>query len=157
MAMPLVDGSLELMEAGAANAIVNAVTAWALAHEDIRAMALVGSWARGNPHQDSDVDLLLLSDRADEYRRRREWLTEIDFEGVGYRVASAEDASYGVVWSRHATLVPIAKVELTFASYSWARIDPVDVGTRGVVRDAFRVIFDKDRILAPLIDAVVSG
>jgi hypothetical protein len=100
---------------------------------------------------------LLLSDRADEYRRRRKWLAEIDFEGVGYRVLSIENASYGVVWSRHVTLVPIAKVELTFAGCSWARIDPVDVGTGNVVRDAFRVIFDKDRILAALIHAVMSG
>jgi uncharacterized protein len=145
------------MEAAATNAIVRAVTAWALAHEDIRAMALVGSWARGNPHRDSDIDLLLLSDHPDEYRRRRKWLTEIDFEGLGYSVLSTENASYGSVWSRHVTLVPTLKVELTFARCSWARIDPVDVGTRSVVRNAFRVIFDKDRVLATLVEAVMSG
>jgi uncharacterized protein len=149
--------SLESMKAAAANAIETAVTAWALAHEDIRAMALLGSWARGNPHQGSDVDLLLLSERAYEYRRRRNWFTEIDFEGVGHRVLSTEKVSYGVVWSLHVTLVPMGKVELTFARCSWARIDPVDVGTRSVVRDAFRVIFDKDRILARLVDAVMSA
>jgi len=146
---------LELMKA--AGAIVSAVTAWALAREDIRGMALVGSWARGNRHQGSDLDLLLLSDRADEYRRRRKWLNQIDFEGVGYRVLSAENASYGVVWSRHITLVPAAKVEMTFARCSWARTDPIDVGTRSVVRDAFRVIFDKDRVFAALVDAVIPG
>lgn len=140
-----------------ANSIVSAVTAWALAHDDIRAMALVGSWARGDPHQGSDVDLLLLSERADSHRRRRKWLTEINFEGLGYRVVSAENASYGVVWSRHVTLLPVGKVELTFARCSWARIDPVDAGTRRVVSDAFRVIFDKDRILATLVDAMMSG
>jgi GNAT superfamily N-acetyltransferase len=144
-------------KADAANAIVRAVTAWALAHEDIRAMALVGSWARGNPHRDSDIDLLLLSNRADEYRRRRKWLTEVDFEGVGYRVLSTKNASYGAVWSRHVTLVPTSKVELTFARCSWARIDPVNIGTRSIVKDAFRVIIDKDRILATLVEAVMSG
>jgi predicted nucleotidyltransferase len=144
---------LEPMNAADANAIVSAVTAWALAHEDIRAVAVVGSWARGNPHQGSDVDLLLLSDRVDEYRRRRKWLTEIDFEGAGYRVLSTENASYGVVWSRHITLLPVGKVELTFARCSWARTDPVDIGTQSVVRDTFRVIFDKDRILATLVGA----
>ena len=35
-----------IMKPEAANALVSAFTAWALAHEDIRAMALVGSWAR---------------------------------------------------------------------------------------------------------------
>lgn len=140
-----------------ASAIISAVTAWAHAQEDIRAAALVGSWARGDPHEGSDVDLLLLSDREDQYRRRREWLAEIDFERAGYRVVSTEVESYGVVWSRHFTLWPRREVELTFVSRSWARIDPVDAGTRRVVSDAFQVIFDKDRILAQLVEAMMSG
>jgi predicted nucleotidyltransferase len=55
----------QLMRFADVDAIVRAVADWALHREDIRAMAIVGSWARGDPHQGSDVDLLLLSDRAD--------------------------------------------------------------------------------------------
>jgi len=120
-------------------------------------MGLIGSWARGNPHRGSDVDLLLLTDRAADYRRRRNWLTEIDFAGAGYRVVSSKTARYGAAWSRHVTLAPSAEVELTFAERSWARTDPVDPGTRGIVKDAFRTIVDKDRLLAALIDAMMSG
>ena len=145
------------MKTADANAIVRMLADWAMEQEDIRAMALVGSWARGNPHHGSDIDLLLLSDRAVEYRLRREWLTEISFEGAGYRILSSEDASYGVVWSLHLTLIPAAKVELTFAQCSWARTDPVEPGTRSVVKDAFETIFDKDRTLAKLVNAVMSG
>jgi uncharacterized protein len=83
-------------------------------------------------------------------------LSEIDFRGAGYRLQSSEDAIYGVVWSRHVNLLPGAEVELTFAECSWARTDPIDGGTRGVVEDAFRIIFDKDRILAKLVDAFMS-
>jgi hypothetical protein len=36
------------------------------------------------------------------------------------------------------------------------RVIPIDGGTRGVVEDAFRIIFDKDRILAKLVDAFMS-
>jgi hypothetical protein len=145
-----------LMKTADANAILSAIADWGLGREDIRAMALIGSWARGSPYQDSDIDMLLLSDRADEYRRRREWLTEIDLEGAGYRIVSIDDASYGVVWSRHIDLLPAAKAELTFAPCSWARKDPLDAGTRSVVRDAFRIIFDKDGVLAKLVAAVRS-
>jgi predicted nucleotidyltransferase len=76
-------------------------------------MALCGSWARGDTHQGSDIDLLLLSDRAAEHRLHQEWLAEISFEGAGYRILWSEDASHGVVWSRHITLMLAAKVELT--------------------------------------------
>jgi predicted nucleotidyltransferase len=86
------------MKTADVDAIVRAVADWALHREDVRAMAIVGSWARGDPHQGSDVDLLLLSDRADEYRHRQKWLAEIDLESAGFRIASSEDASYGVVW-----------------------------------------------------------
>jgi predicted nucleotidyltransferase len=62
---------------------VNAVTAtvanWAIERNDIRAMAMLGSWVRGNPRPDSDLDLLLLSDQAPDYQRSKTWLTEIDF------------------------------------------------------------------------------
>jgi uncharacterized protein len=145
------------MKAADADAIIRTVAEWAMSREDVRAMALVGSWARGNPHQGSDIDLLLLSDLANEYRRRREWLTEIDFKGAGHRILSGEDASYGVAWSRHVALLPAGKVELTFAQCSWARIDPVDVGTRSVVKEGFRIVIDRDATLAELLKAMMSS
>lgn len=138
------------------DAIVGAVAHWSLKREDIRALALVGSWARGDARQGSDVDLVLLSDRADEYRHRQEWIAEIEFESAGYRVASSEDATYGVVWSCHIALVPNGAAELTFAPCSWARADIVDAGTRRVVKDAFRIIVDKGGMLANLVAVVMS-
>jgi len=142
------------MKAADTKAIVGMVADWAVDREDVRAMALVGSWARGNPHQGSDIDLLLLSDLAIEYRLHREWLTEIFREGAVFRILSTEDAGYGVVWSRHITLTPAGKAELAFARCSWAETTPVEPGTRSVVRDAFEIIFDKDGRLARLVDAV---
>jgi Nucleotidyltransferase domain len=73
-----------------ANAVIDAIGAWAIRRDDIRAMALVGSWARGNPHRASDIDVLLLTDNAGEYRRRRTWLCEIDFRSAGYRLHSTK-------------------------------------------------------------------
>jgi hypothetical protein len=61
-----------------------------------------------------------------EYRHRQKWLAEIDLESAGFRIASSEDASYGVVWSCHIALSPAGKAELTFAPRSWARADTVD-------------------------------
>jgi hypothetical protein len=51
-------------------------------------------------------------------------------------------------------LLPTADLELTFAQCSWAKTDPVDTGTQVVLGDAFRIIFDRDGILAKLVDAV---
>jgi hypothetical protein len=137
------------------NAVTAAVANWAIGRDDIRAMAMLGSWVRGNPHPASDLDLLLLSDLAPDYQCRRAWLTEIDFQKAGFRIRSSESAVYGVVWSQHVHLLPAAEVELTFAKCSWASTDPVDAGTRVVVKDAFQIVFDWDGILAKLVDAVM--
>ena len=68
-----------LMNRSEVDAIINAITCWAIERDDIRAIALVGSWARGNPRQTSDVDLLFLTDKAEEYRECRRWLAQINF------------------------------------------------------------------------------
>ena len=141
---------LQMMKNAEVKAIIGAIAAWAVRRDDIRAMALIGSWARGNPQQTSDIDLLLLSDHHDEYRRRRKWLTEIDFKRAGFQLRSSNTVVYGVAWSRHLHLLPAAEVELTFAKCSWARTHPIEAGTRVVVKDALRIILDKDRSLAKL-------
>jgi uncharacterized protein len=137
------------------NALTAAVANWATERDDIRATAMLGSWARGNPRPASDLDLLLLSDLAADYQCRRAWLTEIDFQKAGFRLRSSESTVYGVVWSQHVHLLPAAEVELTFARCSWASTNPVDTGTRVVVQDAFQIIFDRNGILAKLVDAVM--
>jgi hypothetical protein len=144
------------MNAADAKAIIDAVTDWANNREDIRALALVGSWARGNPHPASDLDILLLSDSAADYRHGA-WLTEVAFESAGFHLQSHQAVTYGAVWSEHLQLEPDAEVELTFARCSWANVDPIDNGTRQVVNDGLHIIFDRDRVLTKLIDAAMSG
>ena len=39
------------------------------------------------------------------------------------------------------------------ASPSWASTDPVDEGTRRVVEDGMRIVYDPDRLLVRLADA----
>jgi hypothetical protein len=144
------------MEADQANAITTVVAQWATERDDIRAMALSGSWARGNPGPTSDLDLLLLTDLAQDYRNGT-WPAEIVFQNAGFQLQSTDSAIYGVVWSAHLHLMPVADVELTFAKCAWASVDPVDNGTRVVVKDAFQIIFDRDGILAKLVNALMTG
>lgn len=87
------------MQLAEADALTAAVANWAIARDDIRAMAMLGSWARGDPRPSSDLDLLLVSDLMPDYQRRGTWLTEIDFQNSGFRLRSSESAIYGAVWS----------------------------------------------------------
>jgi predicted nucleotidyltransferase len=44
------------------NPAIDQVAAWASAQPDIVALALVGSWARGNPTKRSDIDFMVISE-----------------------------------------------------------------------------------------------
>jgi uncharacterized protein len=143
------------MNRASAEAVIEAVAAWARTRADVRALALLGSWARGNPRPDSDVDLMAISDCAEGYRCSHEWMSEIDFDRAGHSIKSSDDATYGAVWSRHIHLDPAGEIELTFAPRAWASIAPLDAATRAIVNDAFRIILDKDGSLARLVRATV--
>lgn len=43
------------------------VRRWADPQRDIKAILLVGSYARGQAHDESDIDLVLLTDEPDKY------------------------------------------------------------------------------------------
>jgi hypothetical protein len=125
--------------------VVALVSGWAAGQAEVRGVLLVGSWARGAARPDSDVDLVVLTGDAahagtavwarllgGRLVRRRRWGP---LQEIRLRRPSGLVVDVGVV--------PV----------SWADTDPVDPGTRRVVRDGHRVVHDPGGILAALVDA----
>ena len=69
---------------------------------DILALALVGSWARGEARTNSDIDLMFLTEQPLLFRKNAAWLKEIDWDDR--QIERWEDKDYGAVWSRHVYL-----------------------------------------------------
>lgn len=128
--------------------VLKMVTRWAACRDDVRAVGLAGSWARNTAREDSDVDLVILSDAPDAYRTEG-WLKELALEIKGWK-----DADYGALWSRHVELTDGLKVEFGFSTRDWASLEPIDPGTRRVVSDGCHVLFDPELLLNKLNDAV---
>lgn len=137
-----------------AEILVDSVRRWVEERDDLRALALVGSWARGNPKSDSDLDLIIVANSPQAYRVPTKWLRGIHFAKAALKIRRYETCVYGNVWSSHIYLEPEAEVELTFAAPAWACTNPIDPGTRSIVADAFRTIVDKDGTLSRLRTAV---
>lgn len=53
---------------------LNAFVAWASAHGDVQAITLVGSYARGEARDDSDIDLVILTDQPQTYLEDLKWI-----------------------------------------------------------------------------------
>ena len=61
--------------------IPQVVVAWATAQPKIRAIALVGSHARGIARPDADIDFMLLAMASESFRADTTWVAEIDWHG----------------------------------------------------------------------------
>jgi uncharacterized protein len=125
-------------------AVLEHLTHWARRRADARALALVGSWAYGAPRENSDVDVVLLTDSPESYIHRDDWLPDVD----GVRIVRTLD--WGPITERRFALRSGLEVELGIATPAWASVDPLDRGTRKVVSDGMRALYDPDRLLALL-------
>ena len=128
-------------------AFLRRVSRWAAQRDDVRAIALVGSWARGAPGMESDVDVVLLTDSPASYVERDDWVGEL---GGGDVVRTL---SWGAVTERRVRLAGGLEVEFDVAAPTWAAVDELDEGTRKVVADGMTAVYDPDLLLARLLAA----
>lgn len=129
---------------------------WVRKTDELRALALCGSWARGDARPDSDLDLLVLM-REPSARARAQLLECIPFDPAGFKCQSLRWETYGVVHSAHMIFRPAVELELSFASINWASRSPIDPGTRQVVMGGFKLLVDKDLMLGELLAVLRSG
>lgn len=120
---------------------------WAEGEPDVRAVALVGSHARGHARSDSDVDLVVLVDDVARRLGSREWLTAFG------RVTSVEHEDWGLVQSLRVQYGDRLEVEFGLASTDWAT-PPIDARTAAVIRDGLMAVWDPDAWFARAVHAV---
>ena len=126
-------------------ALLQRLARWAERRSDVRAVALVGSWAHGAPDMESDVDLVLLTDMPSDYTERDDWVAEL---GGGHLVRTL---SWGAITERRVRLPRGLEVEFGVATPAWAAVDGLDDGTRKVVADGMRALYDPDLLLERLV------
>jgi predicted nucleotidyltransferase len=108
---------------------------WAAGRDDILAVVLVGSQARGAATETSDVDLVLVTSHPDRYFGDIEWVRTFGTV-VGQRIEH-----YGVLDSLRVHYADPLEVEYGVTDERWA-VDP-DPGTRAVLAAGFRVLYER--------------
>lgn len=132
--------------------LLEQITAWFQGRAGVAAIALVGSHARGAARPGSDIDLVILVDDPQAYRHDQSWLGSLAGE-LGDAVVASQDEDYGPLWSRRAFLASGQEVEFGLARPTWAATEPLDSGTRQVVRGGCRALYDPHGIIERLIAA----
>ncbi|MHA7247349.1 nucleotidyltransferase family protein [Arthrobacter tecti] len=115
--------------------LLKEVAAWASRNDDVKAVALVGSYARGAERMASDVDIVVLGD-APSLLDDPSWFQQLR---PGSRLIRTE--IWGPVRERRFRLSSGLIVELGIAPSSWADV-PLDSGTRRVLHDGHQIVYD---------------
>jgi hypothetical protein len=127
--------------------LLRRLAVWASGRADVRALALVGSYAYGRPRMGSDVDLVLLTDDVPAYVERTGWTAAFG----GARLVRTR--RWGAVTERRLRLRSGLHVEVGVTGPGWASVAPVEPGTRRVVTDGLRILHDPGGLLGALAHA----
>jgi predicted nucleotidyltransferase len=120
---------------------ISNVTRWASTQSDIKAIALVGSYARDAVTEDSDIDFVMLVDHPGRYLEDIEWLRQfgsVERQQVEY---------YGLVTSLRVWYADGREVEYGITTRHWAAV-PLDEGTQQVINDGMKVLFEREALLS---------
>lgn len=120
---------------------IDAFTNWALAQPDIEAAALVGSYARGAATDTSDIDLVLLVGDPHRYIENTGWSTQFG------TVARQQIEDYGLLTSLRVWYAGGHEVEYGLTTPAWIQA-PLDDGTRRVIQDGMKVLFERGALLS---------
>ena len=126
------------------NHFLNEIAEWAATKSDIQAVALVGSHARGTARKDSDIDLILITDEANDYLNDNQWTQQF---GI---IEKKQIEHYGLLTSVRVWYGNGLEVEFGITDQRWAAL-PIDPGTRSVIMNGFRVLFERGNILSRLL------
>ena len=123
---------------------LSSVQQWANQSEDIKSLVLVGSHARGEAREDSDVDLVIITLNPDKYTNNY----FIDNFGKVNRVKKENWGRVNSirVWYANNGL----EVEFGITTPIWVE-KPLDEGTFRVLSDGYKVIVDKENYFKDII------
>jgi predicted nucleotidyltransferase len=112
---------------------------WSEQQTHIKGVAVVGSFARGDFHSNSDVDLTIISTNKD--------LT-LDIIKNEFNFGNIESSSleeWGILTSIRIFYGNGLEVEYGVVTDQWVK-EPLDEGTKNVVKNGFKVVTEKEDI-----------
>jgi predicted nucleotidyltransferase len=123
------------------NQFLSDVTEWASNQPDIQTLALIGSYARNAATETSDVDLVLIVTDPNRYLQDTSWVQQFG------TVKEQQTENYGLLISIRVWYTDGREVEYGITDERWSAI-PLDEGTRRVIADEMRVLFERGNVLS---------
>jgi predicted nucleotidyltransferase len=121
-----------------AAAFLARVSEWARGRAGIARVALVGSYARGDPAPTSDIDLVLFTEDPEAFLGDQAWLSTFG------EVARTQIEDWGRVRSLRVWYADGPEVEFGVTDPGWGE-DPEDEATQAVIKAGYRALYVRDQ------------
>ena len=118
------------------NVFLKVFLQWVDSQRVVEGAILVGSHARDEARQDSDIDLVLLCTEYESYLQDLGWINDFG------KPVSVCLEDYGKLTSVRVFYEEGSEVEFGFTQLDWLA-QPLDAGTVGVLRDGFQIVYDR--------------
>lgn len=115
---------------------------WASIQEDVQAVAMVGSYARATARDDSDIDLVILTEQPEKYLQDITWAEQFG------EIEKHQTEDYRKLISLRVWYRDNYEVEYGITTPDWAA-QPLDPGTGQVIADGMLVLFERSPLLSP--------
>ena len=112
----------------------------AIQNEDIFAVFLVGSYAKNTAHDESDIDVMILTQNSEKYFTEMEWINTFG------HVKELRTEKWGIV-STIRVFFEAIEIEFNFCDKKWIKI-PLDEGTLETLKDGFKIIYERNGVLS---------
>jgi predicted nucleotidyltransferase len=112
---------------------------WSQQQTHIKGVAIVGSFARGDFHSNSDVDLTIISTNKNLTLE----IIKNDFSFGNIETSTLEE--WGILTSLRIFYDNGLEVEYGVVTDQWVK-EPLDEGTKNVVKNGFKVVTEKEDI-----------
>lgn len=125
------------------------VAAWAGHEPDVHGVVLVGSHSRGEATPASDVDLVVIVDDVAARLVDMSWLAPFG------QVTTRTPEDWGLVQSLRTVSAAAIEVEFGLTTAQWTHL-PLADGTRRVLTDGHRILYDPDGLLRRAAEAATA-
>jgi len=115
---------------------------WATKRSDIRAAALVGSYAREELDKDADVDLVIITEAPQKYVTNTEWI-RVFGKAITKKVEKYEKITSLRIWYESGL-----EIEFGFTTRDWIQ-GMTREELKQIKADGLRVLFEKEKLLSP--------
>jgi uncharacterized protein len=123
---------------------------WGEKQEDILGVALVGSHARNAAKEYSDIDLMIIVKTPKVYLDDNSWINlfgKVKQNGI-------KDEDWGLVETKRVFYENGIEAEFNFSTEIWTKTNPIDEGTKKVMKDGNKILVDKNGLLKQLADSI---